>query len=68
MPDICSCEEGYIGKHCTQREYLGTLSYFNGSLVFSKDVIMIAGAWTARIPANAKMEQPATTNQDYVIA
>ncbi|XP_052852626.1 uncharacterized protein LOC128262417 isoform X3 [Drosophila gunungcola] len=19
MPDICSCEEGYIGKHCTQR-------------------------------------------------
>jgi len=50
------------------REYLGTFSYFHGSMVFSKDVIMIAGAWTARIPANAKMEQPATTNQDYVIA
>jgi len=31
-------------------------------------LVMIAGAWTARIPANAKMEQPATTNQDYVIA
>jgi len=24
MPDICSCEEGYVGKHCTQREYIET--------------------------------------------
>ncbi|KAH8378416.1 hypothetical protein KR093_011253, partial [Drosophila rubida] len=24
MPDICSCEEGYTGKHCTQRKWSDT--------------------------------------------